>query len=134
MIFIFQIYIIPLNGASSPKPLTSEQQGATRNPVFSPDGTKVAWLELATDGYESDQTLITVYDLRTDVRYSLDFRESKSDSLHAIRWDRSPDSITVSRIFRYYCQLSGPFVRFSSLRMERTFTSLLEIKHESRCT
>ncbi|KAG2352080.1 hypothetical protein BDR07DRAFT_1439646, partial [Suillus spraguei] len=40
--------------------LTSGIQGATHSPVFSPSGDKVAWLELAIDGHESDRRLCDI--------------------------------------------------------------------------
>jgi hypothetical protein len=49
------IYIVDLKDGSKPKELTSGKQGATHAPAFSHAGDKVAWLELAKDGYESDQ-------------------------------------------------------------------------------
>ena len=35
--------------------LTSGIHGATHAPVFNPEGTKVAWLQLDEDGHESDR-------------------------------------------------------------------------------
>jgi hypothetical protein len=35
--------------------LTSGDHGATAHPVFSPDAKRVAWLQQAEDGYESDR-------------------------------------------------------------------------------
>lgn len=50
-----QIYIVDINGKSTPKELTSGKQGATHNPVFNTAGDKVAWIELDQDGHESDR-------------------------------------------------------------------------------
>ncbi|EIN12412.1 alpha/beta-hydrolase [Punctularia strigosozonata HHB-11173 SS5] len=79
------IYIVNAKGGSKPVELTSGKQGATHSPVFSPKGDKVAWLELDEDGYESDRAKIVIYDLVTDVRYTL-----------TQDWDRSPDAITFA--------------------------------------
>ncbi|OAV94273.1 hypothetical protein PTTG_07437 [Puccinia triticina 1-1 BBBD Race 1] len=88
------IYIMPLYPRSKilPQPLqlTTGDQGATSNPVFSPsakeangsDKGKVAWLEMHCDGYESDQNQVVVYDL-----------ESRTRSYFAEGWDRSPSKI-----------------------------------------
>lgn len=93
-----------INGGQ-PKELTSGKQGATHNPVFSPTGSKVAWLELDEDGYEADRYVtvcvsfstrfcscykrakIVIYDLRKNVRFTL-----------TQSWDRSPDGLAVSSI------------------------------------
>lgn len=50
-----QVYIVPISGDKQPIELTSGKQGATHGPCFNTQGTKVAWLELDEDGYESDR-------------------------------------------------------------------------------
>ena len=50
-----QVYIVDVGASSRPRELTSGNQGATHSPVFNTAGTKVAWLELDKDGYESDR-------------------------------------------------------------------------------
>ena len=47
-------------------------------PVFSPDGSKLAWLAMKRPGYESDRLGIMVRDLKTGVTREL-----------APQWDRS---------------------------------------------
>lgn len=78
-----KIYVVDLEGKNR-KEVTSGKQGATHSPIFSNDGTKVAWTELAEDGYESDRAVIVVYDLKKDESYKL-----------TPHWDRSPASIFV---------------------------------------
>ncbi|KAL1760448.1 Alpha/Beta hydrolase protein [Schizophyllum commune] len=80
------IYIVDITGASEPKELTSGKQGATHSPVFSTDGTKVAWLELEEDGYEADKFKVVLYDLSKNVRFTI------TDN-----WDRSPDALAFSK-------------------------------------
>ncbi|KAF8507380.1 Alpha/Beta hydrolase protein [Hysterangium stoloniferum] len=79
------IYIVPLKGGVAPKHLTSGKQGATGSPVFNPQGTKVAWTEMAKDGYEADRSKIIVYDLIKDIRFTL-----------TPTWDRSASQLTFS--------------------------------------
>jgi hypothetical protein len=38
--------------------------GYDTDPVWSPDGTRLAWLSMARDGYEADKTRLLVADLR----------------------------------------------------------------------
>ncbi|KAI8452254.1 dipeptidyl aminopeptidase V [Phakopsora pachyrhizi] len=88
------IYIAPLYPKnlddSKPMELTSSTQGATSSPVFSPsaklsdqrDVGRLAWLEMARDGYESDRNVIVLYDLKNRHKRNL-----------AQNWDRSPKSI-----------------------------------------
>jgi len=80
------IYIVDFKGQHPPRELTSGKQGAVHSPVFNFQGTKVAWLELDKDGYESDRAKIVIYDLEKDVRYTL-----------TQKWDRSPDSLAFSK-------------------------------------
>jgi dipeptidyl aminopeptidase/acylaminoacyl peptidase len=78
------IYLVAHDGKGL-RELTSGIQGATHSPVFSPSGDKVAWLELAHDGNESDRAKVVVYDLKENVRFTI-----------TEDWDRSPDSIIFS--------------------------------------
>jgi dipeptidyl aminopeptidase/acylaminoacyl peptidase len=78
------IYLVAHDGKDL-RVLTSGIQGATHSPVFSPSGDKVAWLELALDGHESDRAKVVVYDLKENVRFTI-----------TEDWDRSPDSIIFS--------------------------------------
>lgn len=52
------------------KNLTTDMMGYDTNPKFSPDGSKLAWLSMATDGYESDKNDIVIMDLNTGKRYN----------------------------------------------------------------
>ena len=53
---------MPIHGGEKPVELTSGKQGAIHSPVFSTKGTKVAWLELDEDGYESDRYVPHILD------------------------------------------------------------------------
>ncbi|KAG1872451.1 alpha beta-hydrolase [Suillus subalutaceus] len=78
------VYLVAHDGKDL-RQLTSGIQGATHSPVFSPSGDKVAWLELALDGHESDRAKVVIYDLKENVRFTI-----------TEDWDRSPDSIIFS--------------------------------------
>jgi dipeptidyl aminopeptidase/acylaminoacyl peptidase len=45
--------------------ITEGMEGYDTNPQFSPDGTKIAWLSMERDGYESDKNRLFVMDLTT---------------------------------------------------------------------
>lgn len=79
------VYILPLaHPESRPLHLTPHAHGAISGLTFSPDGKKLAWLEMAEDGYESDERALVVHDLvKTEQR--------------AEKWDLSPQSISVSQ-------------------------------------
>lgn len=78
------VYILDLSHIHAAKPshLTPHDHGAISGLTFSPDGSKLAWLEMAEDGYESDRRVVIVHDTKKAVRWT--------DT-----WDRSPSSITV---------------------------------------
>lgn len=48
--------------------LTEGMMGYDTNPVFSPDGTKLAWLSMEHDGYESDLPRIFVMDMKSGAK------------------------------------------------------------------
>ena len=71
------------------KCITEDNPGYDTNPVFSPDGKRLAWLTMAGPSYESDAVGIQVYDIATGVTSSLLRAE--------IEWDYSPNTLTWSR-------------------------------------
>ena len=60
------------------KNLTEGMMGYDQNPVFSPDGKKIAWESMARDGYEADKLRLFVADLATGVKedYSAGFDQN----------------------------------------------------------
>lgn len=65
--------------------------GYDTEPVFSPDGSKVAWLSMATPGFESDRNGVVVYDFNTQKRE--DVTKGSEQSAANLRW--SPDGKTL---------------------------------------
>ncbi|GAA4348834.1 S9 family peptidase [Hymenobacter saemangeumensis] len=51
--------------------LSEGLMGYDTEPVFSPDGKQLAWLSMATPGFESDRNAIMVYDFATKKRQDL---------------------------------------------------------------
>lgn len=51
--------------------LTVGMNGYDKNPKFSKDGKKLAWLSMERDGYESDQNVIYTMDLTTKTKMAL---------------------------------------------------------------
>jgi dipeptidyl aminopeptidase/acylaminoacyl peptidase len=83
------VYIVPLDHSShEPKQLTPKDHGAISSLKFSPDGKKLAWLEMAEDGYESDKRVIVVHELAK--------KGNKKTEKWTEEWDRSPSEIEVS--------------------------------------
>lgn len=107
------VYIFDTTHPHSAKPahLTPHEHGAISGLTFSPDGSKLAWLEMAEDGYESDRRVAVVHDTKSATRWT--------DT-----WDRSPSSITV-------CQRSGMMADDSGPEIPSRYTFLLNMKVES---
>src|SRR5690606_8194706 len=60
--------------------------GYDTNPAYSPDGNRLAWLSMKTDGYESDKNDIIVFDKTKDIY--------KNFTAH---WDGTVNSFLWSR-------------------------------------
>ena len=58
--------------------------GYDQNPVFSPDGTTIAWESMERDGYESDQARLFIADVKTGKRTNL--FENFEESAASITW------------------------------------------------
>ncbi len=84
------IYLYNLK-AGSVVNISEGNPGYDRNPVFSPDGKKMAYNSMVTAGYESDKDRLMVYDIaaktRTDLTRNLD--QSASNMI----W--TPDGSTI---------------------------------------
>ncbi|MDE6268472.1 MAG: S9 family peptidase [Muribaculaceae bacterium] len=71
--------------------LTEGMMGYDTAPVFSPDGTKLAWLSMEHDGYESDKNRIFVLDLATGEK--TDLTADWDYTVDAIAWHPSCKSL-----------------------------------------
>ncbi len=56
------IYLYNLESGETQN-ISANNMGYDKNPVFSPDGTKIAWLSMKTNGYESDKERLVVMEL-----------------------------------------------------------------------
>jgi dipeptidyl aminopeptidase/acylaminoacyl peptidase len=85
-----QIYLVPFDGsASDAVPINArgstdypDAQGASANPRFSPDSTKIAWTQMNGIYYESDRSIL--YTATVDDGDAFDVTRLAGD------WDRSP--------------------------------------------
>jgi dipeptidyl aminopeptidase/acylaminoacyl peptidase len=71
--------------------LTEENKGYDMDPVISPDGKKMVWWSMATDGFESDKHRLMIYDFEAGAAedYTTDFDQDAT----GFAW--SEDSRTV---------------------------------------
>ncbi len=77
--------------SKSTKCLTEDNKGYDTNPVYSPDGTKLAWLSMEHDGYESDKNRIFILDTATGQK--TDLTADWDYTVDDIRW--APDSKSI---------------------------------------
>ena len=73
------------------KNLTTGMMGYDTNPVFSPDGNKLAWLSMERDGYESDKNRIFVMDMKTGEK--TDLTADWDYTVNTIAWANDSKSI-----------------------------------------
>ncbi|HOI13393.1 MAG TPA: S9 family peptidase [Methanoculleus sp.] len=82
----WNLYLAPADGAGSPVNITPDNPARDTTPVFSADGTTLAYLATTCPGYESDR-----YEIR------LMSWPDREDTVLAGNWDRSPTSIVWSQ-------------------------------------
>ena len=78
----FDLYVAPLDGAQAPRNLTADNPAWDTQPVFSPDGTTLAYLAMERAGFESDRYRI--------VRMAW---PSGAKQVLTESWDRSPSQL-----------------------------------------
>jgi dipeptidyl aminopeptidase/acylaminoacyl peptidase len=81
----FDLYRSPVDGSAEPACITESNQAWDTQPVFSPDGSTLAYLAMARPGYESDRFRIVL----------MRWRDLEQNVLTE-SWDRSPGSIVWS--------------------------------------
>ena len=75
--------------------LTEGMNGYDKAPVYSPNGSKIAWESMERDGYESDKNRLFIYDFSTKEKkdYTTDFDQN----VHGINWTADGKNIyTIS--------------------------------------
>ena len=75
------VFLVPARGGP-PLCITEDSRASAFRPVYSPDGTRVAYLSMERPGFESDRCRIRIYDRGTGKTRTL-----------TEAWDRSPNSL-----------------------------------------
>ncbi len=78
-------------GAQSTKNLTKGMMGYDTNPVFSPDGSKMAWESMEHDGYESDKNRLFVMDMNTGEKTY--YTKAFDQNVHNLAWEAKGKSL-----------------------------------------
>ena len=71
--------------------LTNGMMGYDVAPVFSPDGSKIAWESMERDGYESDKNRLFIADLNTNAKK--DYSENFDRNVHGLSWSADGSKI-----------------------------------------
>jgi dipeptidyl aminopeptidase/acylaminoacyl peptidase len=71
--------------------ITDSLQGYDLSPAFSPDGTKIAWLNMPTPGYESDQREIKLFEVKTG--QSITLTGAFDHDISVLSWGKDNRSI-----------------------------------------
>ncbi len=84
------IFIYNLSSAETSN-LTEGMMGYDVVPVYSPDGSMIAWQSMARDGYESDKNRLFIYDINSGKKK--DYTANFDRNVHSTVW--SEDSKTI---------------------------------------
>ncbi len=80
------LWVVPSDGSARPRSLTHQNLATDTGPVFSHDGTKLAYLAMARPGFEADRYRVVVLDWKTKTPRTL-----------TEGWDRSPEGLVWSK-------------------------------------
>lgn len=84
------IYQYNLNSGETTN-LTADRKGYDTQPTFSPDGKRLAWCSMKTDGYESDKNDLVVMDAEN--KYTLNLTSAWDGTVSNFQWSNDGSSI-----------------------------------------
>lgn len=91
------IYLYTIADGST-KNLSEGIMGYDQNPVFSHDGSKIAWESMEHDGYESDKLRLMVYDTKSGER--TDYTEAFDYGVSGISWTDDDSEMLAVVMYR----------------------------------
>lgn len=86
------IYLYNIADGST-RNLSEGIMGYDQNPVFSHDGTKIAWESMERDGYESDLIRLMVLDLKSGQRTNMFEKENFDYNFTGIKWSKDDKEV-----------------------------------------
>jgi len=89
--------------------------GYDYDPVFSPDGKKIAWKSMKTPGFEADKERIIVYDIET--KNAKDLSKGFDQSSSSFEW--SPDGKLIYFISGYHATYQIYYLNIESKKIEQ---------------
>lgn len=78
--------------------LTEDNKGYDTNPVFSPNGQRLAWLSMKTDGYEADKNDLIVYDPKSGLKVNV--TSHWDGTVNSFLWSEDGTKIYFNAPFR----------------------------------
>ncbi len=111
----FDLFAVGVEGGRAEN-LTADSPGKDTHPVLSPDGGRLAWLSMATPGYESDRRRIMLRDLASGHTREV-----------AGNWDRSPTELAFSADGRELYAVAGDRGRSLLFRIDIESGSVLPL-------
>src|SRR6478736_5809794 len=84
------IYLYDVKSGQT-KNISEGLMGYDTEPVYSPDGKKIAWLSMETPGFESDRNRIFVYDFDSNKKEEI--TAGSEQSAHGLRWSNDGKKI-----------------------------------------
>lgn len=116
------VYLYDIESGKTVKNISEGMMGYDKNPVFSPDGTKLAWESMEHDGYESDKNRLFVIDLssgeRTDISAGFD------QNSETLQWDKSGENIYLTSCKHGCIQI------YRANIAEKTFTAVTDGQYD----
>jgi dipeptidyl aminopeptidase/acylaminoacyl peptidase len=96
------IYLYDLDKKTT-RNLSESNKGYDMDPVFSPDGKKIAWWNMKTDGFESEKHSLMIYDLQKDAAedYSTEFDQDATN----FAWNSNSSKVFFNSCIEGTCQI-----------------------------
>ena len=87
------LYMSPIDGRSAPVLLTGDNEATDNLPVFSPDGSHLAYAAMARPGYESDKMAVYLHEFASGTTRPL--TDHWDRSVGSIAWTPAGDALVV---------------------------------------
>ncbi len=71
--------------------ISDGMKGYDTHPSYSPDGTKIAWLSMKRDGYESDKNELIIYDVSSKMKFNI--TKKWDETIESFIWSKDGKTI-----------------------------------------